>query len=1015
VGALVALTIVSSVSSYVVRRNQLDDDRAETARVAAQSLSGLMQQTLAAMRGAGAVVKEHGQLDEAAFASFGRGLQVQPGLSALALEATVNGPARKEFEHRRGFRIIDSAGPGEFVRAPERARYAPVVAVSPATPVTTSLLGFDVENDPQRGPVVEDALVAGAPRMSPPIRFPVTGSSGLFVVTPLFRRGTPLDSVDQRRDAVVGYVSGSYLTSDIASLVQQRLPRGTSLRITDGSRLISGSATPLPDERLQQIEIGGRTWTVAVTTTASAGIRAPLGLLVAGLILAALVQLAITLARRREMALTRERIRLEREARRTEAVQTLSSALLTVDSDEAFATALLHRCRDVFEADRCTVGLLIEEGTTVELRGIGGRAAAWRRWAPVESDAPEARAARSGVLVSFEEGLAAPLDAEGTILGALSIEYDDGRTTIEHDRELLEALARRGARALERLRLYHDARSARASAEQERARVEEQRQLSIRLARASTAEEAAQIVLRAAVDIVSALAGAIALAREDGYLEFVAVHGIADGDPSKMPRPSIDDPMATTEAFRTGREIMTETSEEFRRRFPLGYSIAGGAGRAVWALPIVATGNAIGALFLAFDERTPPSDDDRVAIRALAAQVSQALQRARTFDLTREAAEHLQRAMLPADLPAPEGLCVRGLYRAAGEHVEVGGDWYDAVELADGRLMVAVGDVVGRGIGAAATMAQLRFGWRALAAAAEGPAALIRALDRFSRHLPEAEMTTVACAEVDRPAGTVRYSCAGHMPPLLVDKAGRARFLEEGRSPALSISDTDLAVEGVVPFLEGDSLVLYTDGLVERREIPLERGFERLRHRAERLAGSRDDLGEALAATMIGEVPPGDDVAMLTITMVPALERSLPPDPARLAPTRSAMRGWLDQRHLAEEEIDDVVLATGEALANAIEHPDTNGAEPIRLACWVDGSEVIVRVVDHAPWGSASPDLERGNGIALMRALMDTVAIQTDEDGACVELRRSVVGVTRETEDVVGHVLPSGATVIGKR
>jgi serine phosphatase RsbU (regulator of sigma subunit)/CHASE1-domain containing sensor protein/anti-sigma regulatory factor (Ser/Thr protein kinase) len=995
VGALIALAIVSSVSSYVLRRNQVRDDRSETARIAAQTLSGVMQQTLAAMRGAGAVVKERGQLDPDAFASFGRGLQVQPGLSALALEATVSASERHDFERRRGFRIVDSSGPGQFDRAPERAEYAPVIAVSPESPVTTSLLGFDVENDPQRGPVVREALDAGSPRMSPPIQFPVTGSSGIFVVTPLFHREVPLDTTEERREAVVGYVSASYLTSDIASLVRQRLPRGTGLRILDGTRLVSGSAQPMSGERSQRIEIGGRTWTVAVTSTATASIRGPLGLLLAGLLLAGLVQLVITLARRREIALEQVRLRLEREARRTVAMQSLSSSLLMIDSDDAFATILLHRCQEVFEADRCAVGLLVEGGSALELRGLGGRAAAWRRRVAADANLLEARAARSGVPVTNGSDVAVRLEAEGSILGGMSIGYDDGRTIDDHERDLLEALARRGARALERLRLFHESRSARRQAEQDRARVESQRQLSVRLSRAATAEEAAQIVLGTAVRILAAPAGAIALAREEGDLEFVASHGIAEGNPSRMPRPTLVDRMATTQAYRTGNEVMAATSTEYRERFPDGYAIAGGRGRAVWALPLVAEGATIGALFLVFDEGSPPTEDDRSTIRALAAQVAQALRRARTSDVARDAAERLQRAMLPADLPAPAGLSVRGLYRAAGEHVEVGGDWYDAVELADGRLMVAVGDVVGRGIGAAATMGQLRVAWRALAAEAEGPASLLRALDRFSRHLPGAEMTTVACAEVDRLAHRVRYACAGHLPPLLLDRDGRGRFLEEGRCMALAVTEQEPFEEGIALLREGDTLVLFTDGLVERREISLVEGFEQLRHLAERFAGSRDDLGEALAAAMIDEERSADDVAMLTITVVPALERSLAADPAGLAPTRAAMRGWLDERHVGSDDIADIVLATGEALANAIEHPDTRNGEPIHVLCWQDGSDVIVRVVDHGPWGSASPGPSRGNGITLMKALMDGVRIQTDEQGARVELRRSLATGSR--------------------
>ena len=144
------------------------------------------------------------------------------------------------------------------------------------------------------------------------------------------------------------------------------------------------------------------------------------------------------------------------------------------------------------------------------------------------------------------------------------------------------------------------------TAERERARVESQRRLSVELSRASTAEAAAGIVLTRVIAIAKAIAGGVALAHEDGYLEFVAVRGLADDDASEMPRLAIDDAAASSEAFRTGREVMAETTDAFRSRYPAGYRISGGEGRAVWALPLVVQGAPIGAVVLVLDAAASP-------------------------------------------------------------------------------------------------------------------------------------------------------------------------------------------------------------------------------------------------------------------------------------------------------------------------------------------------------------------------------------------------------------------------
>jgi serine phosphatase RsbU (regulator of sigma subunit) len=229
----------------------------------------------------------------------------------------------------------------------------------------------------------------------------------------------------------------------------------------------------------------------------------------------------------------------------------------------------------------------------------------------------------------------------------------------------------------------------------------------------------------------------------------------------------------------------------------------------------------------------------------------------------------LQRSLLQGVPLDDRRLRVGAHYRPAVETLEVGGDWHDAFPLPDDRIGLVVGDVVGRGIEAAAAMGQLRSAARALAGAGlGGPGHVLAALDGFAAGLPLARMATLAYAEVELAGGNVRYACAGHPPPVLVAADGSATLLWDGRRPPLGIApSSDPAVEGCATLGQGDQLLLYTDGLVERRSESLDDGLARL---VEQLAAARagapqetvDRLVEALA---IGQ--DADDVCVLSVAM----------------------------------------------------------------------------------------------------------------------------------------------------
>ncbi|MFJ4847077.1 MULTISPECIES: PP2C family protein-serine/threonine phosphatase [unclassified Streptomyces] len=249
-------------------------------------------------------------------------------------------------------------------------------------------------------------------------------------------------------------------------------------------------------------------------------------------------------------------------------------------------------------------------------------------------------------------------------------------------------------------------------------------------------------------------------------------------------------------------------------------------------------------------------------------EVNERLRRAHARE--REVALALQSAMLPAPQPLRQHrVAVR--YRPATGALNVCGDWYDLVDLPGGgdRIGVAVGDVVGHGLPAACVMGQLRSALSAASRVADGPAGALEVLGLYARSVPGAESTTAVNAFVDWDARTVTYSSAGHPPPVLLHADGTVDFLDQATDPPLGARpEHDSRPQAVIPFTEDDTLVLYTDGLVERRGEDIDTGLARL---AGVLGRHRGAGPERLADAVLGELlPPGgitDDTALVVVRL----------------------------------------------------------------------------------------------------------------------------------------------------
>ncbi|OBG95625.1 ATPase, partial [Mycobacterium sp. E3251] len=223
-------------------------------------------------------------------------------------------------------------------------------------------------------------------------------------------------------------------------------------------------------------------------------------------------------------------------------------------------------------------------------------------------------------------------------------------------------------------------------------------------------------------------------------------------------------------------------------------------------------------------ERRAFTLEDQTLLTVLAGRLGQGLQRVHQVDQQRETALALQHAILgPADLP--HGFTVR--YQAASRPLQVGGDWYDVVDLDDGRIAMVVGDCVGHGLAAATVMGQVRSACRALLFENPSPGAALSGMDRFAARLPGAQCTTAVCAVLNPETGELIYSSAGHPPPVLVHADGTTQILDDGHTIALGVRADWSRPEARVTIPARATLLLYTDGLVERRRTALGQGISR--------------------------------------------------------------------------------------------------------------------------------------------------------------------------------------------
>lgn len=410
-------------------------------------------------------------------------------------------------------------------------------------------------------------------------------------------------------------------------------------------------------------------------------------------------------------------------------------------------------------------------------------------------------------------------------------------------------------------------------------------------------------------------------------------------------------------------------------------------------VPLLRSGSVIGVLHVGALIPRRFTDDDVRLLQIVADRVAFATE-SRRVEVERTAATVLQRSLLPTRLPVVPGFEMTSRYIPA-ERGGVGGDWYDVFVLPSGWLCVVMGDVVGRGLGAAAMMGRLRSALRAHALHSSDPAEVLNRLDQQAQQFNYDAMATVQLAIFEPPFRRMRLSSAGHPPPVLALPDQPAALVEVPSDHPVGVRSGLRRRVTTVDVPPGALLCFYTDGLVERPDTPLDVGLKRLCEAI--LAGPVESVCMTIMSQLIGGDPPGDDVAVLVLRHedsgeIGPLDVVVPAQPQSLQRIRFEMRRWLLAVDAPPRVVANLLVAVGEACTNAIEHAYGPEGGIVTVHLELQPPDVVATVRDTGQWRSPHGK-DRGRGTLFMRDCVDDLRIDQGPQGTKVVIRRSLTDV----------------------
>jgi serine phosphatase RsbU (regulator of sigma subunit)/anti-sigma regulatory factor (Ser/Thr protein kinase) len=668
----------------------------------------------------------------------------------------------------------------------------------------------------------------------------------------------------------------------------------------------------------------------------------------------------------RRMALGCVVVDMTQRERALSRVALLQDAIMTVTaaSDAVAATeTLVTHALEALDAQGIGIAFAADD-EELEFIAVAGRFGEFMRSrfprVPIAAEAPLCDAYRSGRSIWLptrdawraryrdganlvEAGAAStfvvPLEAEvtGRRIGVLGVVFDRESALDADDLSVVGAFAQQAAQTLDRI-LLHDSERAM------RERFELLATLSVRLDDVIEPEDR----IGAFLDVV--VPGFAAVARVD--LDEDELHA-ERADPARRANESTDQLVLTR-------------------------------------VPLVAHGGPFGSVTFGRDEF---SSGDHALCVELTRRFAATLENARLYARERELAETLQLSLLPRSVPDIPGVKVWARY-LPGTDLVVGGDFWDVIELPFQQVLLVVGDVAGRGEPAAIVMGRLRTVIRAFVGNEATPAGLMAALNRFLVD-HEDEMATCLCAVLDQTTGVVRVANAGHPPLLKVDSAGEAVYLGAATGLPLGIRSFVDYGEEEFTVAPGETLVLFTDGLVERRDETIDARFEQLAQRARRaIAGAGDAWCDDIVDSMIG-ARRDDDVALLGVRLdewrTPELRLDVPAELQQLRIVRDRMRAWLVARDVSREDVDAVLLAVGEASGNVAMHAYGARGGRMRVHAALADDCLRVTVRDDGRW--RTPRDHEGRGLQIIEQMSDASNVASGPDGTTVMFERRLRAV----------------------
>ena len=639
-----------------------------------------------------------------------------------------------------------------------------------------------------------------------------------------------------------------------------------------------------------------------------------------------------------------------------------------------------------------TQGLIPLEHTPSGSTFTSGRTLVTSLGASVDIDAtmspevvPEAMAELGAPVTIVTE----PLVGSAGPLGVLSLAFVASREPSEPELRFLSTLAGLTAQALERAQLFEQERQARRDAESGRERLSLLSDVTKLL---SSSLDPTTVMRRTMNLVVGRLSDAcvVQVPGESG-LQRLDVHG---GEASASPAAQrligpdtvpFDSDAPAAVAFRTGRTQLAPVAAAATAATAVTANSRPGDATAL-AVPFTTGGEVIGVMtFFDGPGRRFEPDDIALAVE-VASRTGVALSNATRFQREHVVAEVLQRAVLPDFLPTVGGIHFDAEYRAGAAGTYVGGDWYDVFQLDDERVVFSVGDVMGKGAPAAALMGQVRSAIRAYAVTGQSPSEVLSSLDLLFDALVEDRVVTVVVGTINPKLGLVRLANAGHPPPLVVRADGTTSFAATETSLLIAAGlggpprpARDLTLH------PGDSLVMYSDGLIERRGELITVGMQRLADTATAVALAGWPVQPAAElATRLGEDERADDVVVLALRYLgaPAEDRETPPlgtgsvgmSTLRLEPvveSTPTARHWVtEQLHDVPDDVTDcAALLTSELVTNAVLHASTPFTVTLHLmedrirVDVADGNPIVPSIKDYAA------DAATGRGLTLFNTL----------------------------------------------